>query len=109
MLKEQLERSVLLGIGLLSITREKAQSFAEEMVKQGQVARNEMKSFTDQLVERGKEERQALRKMVQEEVDVSLQDMRLATQSDVAALRERVEKLEVELANMAESDEGEDA
>ncbi len=109
MLKEQLERSVLLGIGLLSITREKAQSFTEEMVKQGQVARNEMKSFTDQLVERGKEERQALRKMVQEEVDVSLQDMRLATQSDVEALRERVEKLEVELASMTESDEGEDA
>jgi len=105
MLKEQLERSVLMGIGLLSITREKAQSFAEDMVKQGEMARDEVKTFTDQLVERGEEERHALRKMVREEVDTSLKDMHLATQSDVETLNSQVEALQARIDELTKADE----
>ena len=59
MLKKQLERTFLIGIGLLSLTREKAQAVVEDMVKQGSAAREEVKDLTDKLVERGEEERQA--------------------------------------------------
>ncbi|MGC9399192.1 MAG: phasin family protein [Anaerolineae bacterium] len=109
MLKEQLERSVLMGIGLFSITREKAQALAEEMVKKGEMARDEVKSFTDQLVERGRQERQALREVVQEEVDTSLQDVRLVPRSEVEALSKRVEALEQRLAELTGVDESEEA
>lgn len=112
MLKEQLERSVLLGIGLLSITREKAQALADELVKQGDIARDEVKSFTDRLVERGKEERHALRDMVHEEVDMSLKEMRVATGSEVETLQDQVEALEKKVqalqAQLAEEPEAED-
>lgn len=88
-----LERSLLMGLGLLSLTREKAQTIAEELAKEGEVARDQVKEMAERLAERGEEERKALRKLVHDEVDSSLKEMRLATQSDVAALQAKVEEL----------------
>jgi polyhydroxyalkanoate synthesis regulator phasin len=109
MLKDQLERSVLLGMGLISLTREKAQKMVEEMMKQGEVARDEVKELTDRLVERGREERQAVRGMIEEEVDTTLKDMRLATQQELQQLQARVETLEAQMAEQFEQGDGEES
>lgn len=98
MLKEYLERSLLMGIGVLSLTREKAQALAEEMVQQGKATHGEVKNLTEGLVKRGEEERNALRKVVREEFDASLREMRLATASDIKALQAEIEKLKAQLA-----------
>ncbi len=97
MLKEQIERSLLIGIGLFAITREKAQAFAEEMVKQGAAAREEVKDLTEGLVRRGEEERNALRKLIREETNSALKDMHLATTNDIADLTAQVEALKAQL------------
>ncbi len=101
MLKEQLERSLLMGIGLLSLTREKAQTIVEELVKQGEVARSEVKDVTNKLLERGEEERQALSKVVRKEVDGALTEMRIATQSDVEAIKKQLIDLEQQLTALS--------
>lgn len=88
-----IERSLLMGLGLLSLTREKAQTIAEELAKEGEVARDQVKEMTDRLAERGEEERKAMRKLVHDEVDKSLKEMQVATQGDVAALHAKVEEL----------------
>lgn len=98
MLKEYLERSLLMGIGVLSLTREKAQALAEEMAQQGKATQGEVKSLTEGLVKRGEEERNALRKVVREEFDASLKEMHLATASDIKALQAEIEKLKAQLA-----------
>ena len=101
MLKEQLERSLLMGIGLLSLTREKAQAIVEELVKQGEVARSEVKDVTNKLLERGEEERQALSKVVRKEVDGALTEMHIATQSDVEAIKKQLADLEQQLTALS--------
>jgi polyhydroxyalkanoate synthesis regulator phasin len=105
MLKEQIERSFLMGIGLLSLTREKARAFAEEMVKQGEAARDEVSELTDRLVERGEEERRVFRKMIREEVDKAMKDVRVATATDVEKLESRMEMLEARLETHSHDEE----
>lgn len=105
MLKEYLERSLLMGIGVLSLTREKAQALAEEMAQQGKATQGEVKSLTEGLVKRGEEERNALRKVVREEFDASLREMRLATASDIKTLQAEIEKLKAQLAAGNETSE----
>lgn len=102
MLKEQLERSLLLGIGLFALTRDKARALAEELVKQGHAARDEVAQVTEELIRRGEEERHALRKIVREEIDAALTDMHLATSSSVEALRAEIEALKAQLVPAAE-------
>jgi polyhydroxyalkanoate synthesis regulator phasin len=85
-MKTFLEKSTLAGIGLLSMTREKAQKLVNELSQRGEVDANEAKGWADTLVKRGEEERQTVRKLVHEEVKKTLDELGLATKEDVQKL-----------------------
>ncbi len=84
-----LEKSFLAGIGLLSMTHEKAQKFIDELSQEGEVQRSEVKQWVDQLSDRGEEERQALRKLIRDELKKVLDEMGLATKEDIQKLLEK--------------------
>jgi polyhydroxyalkanoate synthesis regulator phasin len=87
------ERSFLAGIGLLSMTRDKAQEIVDELTRRGEVKRDEAKDWAEQLVQRGEEERQSLRKLIREEVKRVLDEMGLATKQDLQNLAARIDTL----------------
>ncbi|HLO31480.1 MAG TPA: hypothetical protein VK249_20180 [Anaerolineales bacterium] len=84
-----LEKGFLAGIGLLSMTREKAQKIVEELTHEGELQKNEMKDWVDQLSDRGEEERQALRKLIRDEIKKVLDEMGLATKEDIQKLLDK--------------------
>ena len=84
-----LEKGFLAGIGLLSMTREKAQKVIDELSHEGEVQKNEVTKWVDQLADRGEEERQALRKLIRDEVKQALDEMGLATKEDIQKLVEK--------------------
>jgi polyhydroxyalkanoate synthesis regulator phasin len=84
-----LEKGFLAGIGLLSMTREKAQKVVEELTHEGELQRSEAKDWVDQLSTRGEEERQALRKLIRDEIKKVLDEMGLATKEDIQKLVEK--------------------
>lgn len=77
------EKGFLVGIGLLSMTREKAQTIIDDLSHEGEVQKNEAKQWVDQLTDRGEEERQALRKLVRDEMKKVLDEMGLVTKEDL--------------------------
>ena len=91
-MKSVLEKGFLVGIGLLSMTREKAQNVIEELTHEGELQKNEAKQWVDQLSSRGEEERQALRKLVRDEVKKVLDEMGLATKDDIQKLLEKQDR-----------------
>jgi polyhydroxyalkanoate synthesis regulator phasin len=88
-MKSLLEKGFLAGIGLLSMTREKAQKVIEDLSQEGELQKNEVKEWVDQLSDRGEEERQALRKLVRDELKKVLDEMGLATKEDIQKLIEK--------------------
>jgi polyhydroxyalkanoate synthesis regulator phasin len=88
-MKTLLEKGFLAGIGLLSMTREKAQKIMEELSHEGELQKNEVKEWVDQLSNRGEEERQALRKLVRDELKKVLDEMGLATREDIQKLLDK--------------------
>jgi polyhydroxyalkanoate synthesis regulator phasin len=88
-MKTLLEKSFLAGIGLLSMTREKAQKIIDDLSHEGEVQKSEITRWVDQLSDRGEEERQALRKLVRDEMKKVLDDMGLATKEDIQKLVEK--------------------
>lgn len=85
-MKTLLEKSFLVGIGLLSMTREKAQSVIDELSQEGELQKTEVKEWVDQLSSRGEEERQALRKLIRDEMKKVMDEMGLATKEDIQKL-----------------------
>jgi len=88
-MKTLLEKGFLAGIGLLSMTREKAQQIIEDLSHEGEVQKSEMKTWVDQLADRGEEEQQALRKLIRDEMKKVMDDMGLATKEDIQKLMEK--------------------
>ena len=87
------ERSVLAGIGVLSMTHEKAQKIVDELIRRGEVQKDEGKDWVESLVQRGDEERQSLRKLIHDEVKGSLDELGLATKQDLQDLASKIETL----------------
>jgi polyhydroxyalkanoate synthesis regulator phasin len=64
-----LERTMLLGLGVLTLTRDKVKSAIDELVEEKEVEPEEARRLVDALVDKGQEEREELRRMIREEVD----------------------------------------
>jgi polyhydroxyalkanoate synthesis regulator phasin len=91
--REFVEKTMLAGIGVLSLTREKAKTVVDDLVKRGEVWRDEAQDWIDRLTARSEEERQALRKVVKDETEHVLSGLNLATSQDIEALGKRIEAL----------------
>lgn len=85
-MKTLLEKGFLAGIGLLSMSREKAQKIIEDLSREGDLQKSEIKQWVDQLADRGEEEQQALRKLIRDEMKKVMDDMGLATKEDIQKL-----------------------
>ncbi|HUI90167.1 MAG TPA: hypothetical protein VLX61_15720 [Anaerolineales bacterium] len=85
-MKTNLEKSILAGIGLLSMTREKAQKIVNDLSMQGGLEKEQGEKWVDQLTHRGEEERQAFRKIIRDEAKAVLGDLGVATKEDLQQL-----------------------
>ena len=88
-----LERSILAGIGLLSITREKAETFVNDLVKRGELKTEDAKGIIDQIVERGEEERQGFHQAIREETERVMNELDLVTKKDIKSLNKKIDAL----------------
>lgn len=86
-----LEKSLLAGLGLLSLTREKAQKLVDELTQRGEINREEAREWVERLTQRGEEERQAIRKLVREEVKAIMDELGLPTKQDLQDLAAKIE------------------
>jgi polyhydroxyalkanoate synthesis regulator phasin len=85
-MKAKFEKSLLAGIGLLSMTHEKAEKIVNDLSNRGELEESQGQKWIDQLTKRGEEERQALRKIVRDEVKTVLDDLGIATKEDLRHL-----------------------
>ncbi len=97
-MRKWFETGLLMSLGALSLTREKAEAFVEEIVGRGEARREEAHELVDRLMRRGEEERKALRKLIRDETKGVLKELDLARRSDVASLSRKLDALTKELS-----------
>jgi len=95
-MKKLIERSILAGIGLLSLTREKSQEFVDELVKRGEVRHDESKDLVEHLVKRGEEEREAMSRLVRDDVATVMNELDIVTKKDIQNLANKIDALSKE-------------
>lgn len=91
---DTLRKIVLIGIGALSLTKEKAEQLVKELVEKGHVTTDEARSFVKELLERGQRERETVRKAVVEEIDDLREKWGLVTKKDLNEVLRRLTVLE---------------
>jgi polyhydroxyalkanoate synthesis regulator phasin len=96
-MKDVLRKFALAGIGVFSLTREKAEQVVKELAEKGQVSAEEAKGMFRELVEKGEQEREALLRTIRSELNRLREEVGLATKGDLKALEERISSLEARL------------
>ncbi len=99
-----LKKTYLFGLGLASLTREKAEELVDDMIKRGEVAEKDRSKVLEDMLTRVQEEQEKLFKTVRDYVKKVVHDMGLPTRDEYLELQKRVEELESELK--AKQDDG---
>jgi polyhydroxyalkanoate synthesis regulator phasin len=97
------EKSLLLGLGLLTLTRDKVVQVVNTLVEQGEVKPEEASGVVDKLVARGEEEREVLRKLLRQELDkLNIEAaMPVATRKDIEELNRKIDGLAAKVDELA--------
>ena len=91
---ELIRKTLLTGVGLVVISKEKAQKVIEPLVKKRQLSKKEGKKFVNELVKKSEQARKSLEKMTDGIVRKTLSKMDIPTKEDYLKLSRRIGKLE---------------
>jgi polyhydroxyalkanoate synthesis regulator phasin len=92
------ERTLLMGLGAWSLTREKVSEVVNELVREEEVEPEEAQKLVDALVARGEKEREELRHIVRHEVD----RVRPVTRKEFEELSRKVDDLIAQVQQLSE-------
>lgn len=96
-LTDTLRKMMLVSIGALTLTKEKAEQLVKELSEKGQVSQSEARGFVREVMEKGDRERQAIQNAVTKEVRKIREEIGWASKKDLSELNERLRRIEEHL------------
>ncbi len=97
MAENLIEKVLLLGIGAASLTRDKIDELAHELVKRGQMTREEGQDFVDVAVARAEKQGSQAFDKVSDAYQDTLRSLGIATRDQVDDIERRVAVLEAKI------------
>lgn len=88
---------MLAGIGLISLTKDKAQEIASELVKRGEIAKNDESAFVNRIMKLAEEQTQKMKEKISDEVQKIMKSTNVVTRSEFEELKRRIETLEEQI------------
>ncbi len=93
-MSEPTRKAILLGLGALELTREKVESFVDELVKRGEASAEEKPGLVDELVKAAEEEEKKAMEKISSALREVIPELGLATKEDLQAIERRLERIE---------------
>jgi polyhydroxyalkanoate synthesis regulator phasin len=100
-ISDMIRKMGLFGIGVISLTQERIEEFSQEMIKKGEMSREEGKKFVKEVLSEKEKQLKDLEDKINEKVRENIQKSRVAMKEDIAALEQKIEKLEKTIQSMA--------
>jgi polyhydroxyalkanoate synthesis regulator phasin len=101
-MKETMRKLALAGVGVFSLTREKAEQIVKDLTERGQVSAEEAKNMFKDLIEKGEQERAALTETIRKEVKWLREEVGFVSKQDFKTLEEKISRLEAKLGQDAQ-------
>lgn len=94
-----MENAFLMGIGVLDMTREKAEGFATDLIERGRMSQSDAKKVADRVTEIAETQQEAVRKTVATETEKVMRTSGVATKGEVDELKAQIAELKAMLAS----------
>jgi polyhydroxyalkanoate synthesis regulator phasin len=92
-----MKNAFYLGLGAITLTKEKAEKTINEITEKGEMSTDEAKQFVDEIIQKGEEQKKEIRHIIGEEIDEWRKDFGVVTRAEYEALEARIKKLEEKL------------
>ncbi|MDN5300623.1 MAG: hypothetical protein PWQ60_137 [Thermoanaerobacteraceae bacterium] len=83
-----LEKSMYLGFGIFSYSREKIEKIVEELVEKGEITKKDAQKMVSDMVKKGQEQKKELGKIIRDEITKSIDYMNIARKQDLVTKEE---------------------
>ncbi len=97
---ELLEKTLLAGMGALTLTQQKAEELVSELKTRLDLSEDKGRELLDRLQKSAKDNQKKLEEMAQEEVRKACERIGVVTADELKALQKKVAKLEKELKTL---------
>ena len=87
------KNAILAGIGLVSLTREKAEEFAKELISRGELSENEKAKFIKDVMEQTEKSKTELEKKMEKSIENALSKLNIPSRKEFEELKKKVEEL----------------
>ncbi len=94
-----MENAFLMGIGVLDITREKAEGFAADLIERGKMSQSDAKKVAERVSEMAGEQQEAVRKTVEKETARVMKTTGVVTKNEVDDLKAQIAELKAMLVS----------
>ena len=95
-----IKKAALAGVGAASLTVEKAEELAKELVDKGKITEREGRKFVSEMQDRAEESKEELKKHVENTVEQVLEKMNLAQANEVEEIKQELSSLRTELEEL---------
>lgn len=90
----RIKKAMLLGLGLISLTKEKAEEIVDDLIKRGSVSREERFKMVDKLLREAEKKEEELTGKINEIVQNTITQVGLASKKDLEAISKRLAEIE---------------
>lgn len=92
-MKDLLSTMLDLGLGIVAITKERAEAIVDELVKQGRMSKEEGSDFIKKIIEKGKQSEIEIQKKIETIVQKKIKEYNIATREEINTLKREIEQL----------------
>ncbi|MDO8727832.1 MAG: phasin family protein [Candidatus Methanoperedens sp.] len=100
-MSEMIRKMGLFGVGVISLTQEKAEEFTQEMIKKGEISREEGKKFVRDVLSEKEKQIKDLEDKINDNVEKVMKKSGVVMKSDISALEKKIEKLEKTIQSLS--------
>ncbi len=99
-----LRKALLMGIGALSLTREKTEQITDDLVKRGEIASTERHRTIDVLLKETERQEKELQKRINTSVEKALTDIGVPTRRDFEELKDMLRQIQLNMSLTEQKD-----
>jgi polyhydroxyalkanoate synthesis regulator phasin len=92
-MSDLLKKTIMAGLGAMSLTREKAEELTKDLIKRGEVSESEEAKFVKDLMDLAEKNKSGMEEKIEQTVEKALAKMNLPSRKEVNELKEEISKL----------------
>lgn len=89
-----LKKGILMGLGAITITKEKAEQLVDELIKKGELAKDERSKAIQELLKKAEEQEKLLSGKVNAEIRKTMEKLGIPTRKDIERLEKKIDRLQ---------------